>query len=90
MWGPWVIKFKGYKTRKHDKKLLEAFKGIGSAMEDVKLVAPGVFSFKAGNQKLERLIKRTFGVTVFGNGFDRSGDPAQYIDTWVWGGTRAP
>ena len=89
MWGLWVVKFKNYDQSK-DKELLKAFKAIGSAMENVVLVAPGVFSFKAGNQELKRLIQNTFGVTVFGNGFDRGQDPAKFIDTWVWGGTTAP
>lgn len=90
MWGLWVVKFKNYdQSETMDKKLLEAFIGIGSAMENVKLVAPGVFSFKAGNQNLTRLIQRTFGVTAFGNGFDRNRDPADFIDYWVWGGTPA-
>ncbi len=89
MWGLWVVKFKNYDQSK-DGQLLEAFRGIGSAMENVKLAAPGVFSFKAGNQDLTRLIQRTFGVTAFGPGFDRDRDPAEFIDTWVWGGTSAP
>lgn len=89
MWGLWVVKFKNYDQSK-DPQLLEAFRGIGSAMENVQLVAPGVFSFKAGNQDLKPLIQRTFGVTAFGPGFDRDRDPAEFIDTWVWGGTTAP
>ncbi len=89
MWGLWVVKFKNYDQSKDD-QLLEAFRGIGSAMENVELVAPGVFSFKAGNQDLKPLIQRTFGVTAFGPGFDRDRDPAEFIDTWVWGGTTAP
>jgi hypothetical protein len=89
MWGLWVVKFKNYDQSK-DPQVLEAFRGIGSAMENVQLVAPGVFSFKAGNQQLKRLIQRTFGRAAFGSAFDRNRDPADFIDTWVWGGTTAP
>ena len=89
MLGLGVVKFKNYDQSK-DGRLLEAFRGIGSAMENVELVAPGVFSFKAGNQDLKPLIQRTFGVTAFGPGFDSDRDPAEFIDTWVWGGTTVP
>ena len=89
MWGLWVVKFKNYDQSK-DPQVLEAFRGIGSAMENVQLVAPGVFSFKAGNQDLKRLIQRNFGRAAFGSAFDRNRDPAYFIDTWVWGGTTAP
>jgi len=89
MWGPWVVQFKNY-PRAKDQELLAAFREIGSAMEDVRLVAPRTFAFTGGNQELERLIMRTFGTTVFGPSFDRSQDAASFIETWVWGGTTAP